>query len=224
MIEIAIKVTTNSPMNIGAGAQTGTLADRGMIKDADGLPYVPATTLKGKMRHAVEQIAHTLPGGTPVCETHRDMCRTAPCRVCQLFGSPWIPGCVQFNKLTLTGPPAIIGMRDELKRKRKQIRSTLRTGVTINRRRQVAQDQRLYSTELILPGIPLELSGSVRGRITPAQAGLLVAGLHHIPAIGQGKSGGLGWITAETTVMNNSVEVSNDALLAALKQSVEVGT
>ena len=60
MITIDIALTLQSPLHIGSGAQQGTLAQRGMLKDANGWPYIPASTLKGRWRHATEQVAKGL--------------------------------------------------------------------------------------------------------------------------------------------------------------------
>ena len=214
MVEIAVTLTLRSPVNIGSGAQQGTLAKRGMLKDRDGGPFIPASALKGRWRHAAEQIAAALPD-LRVCDTHHDMCRQQPCTVCRLFGSPWQPGRVRFANLPLTGPEAIAALRDNPEYHPK---STARTGVAINRRRRVAQDDFLYDTELFLPGVPLEFSGAVQGEMSRPQAAFLVAALRLVPAVGRSKSAGLGWINATAVVNDNGQPVSLDDLAAALAQ------
>ena len=75
--------------------------------------------------------------------------------------------------------------------------TVIRSGVTINRNRRVAEDQRLYFTETSLPNAGFEFSGDVTmGRdITNKQIKLLSAGLKYIHAIGSGKTRGLGWLS-----------------------------
>ncbi len=195
MIEINITLTLQSPLNIGSGAQQGTLAQRGMLKDKDGWPYISASTLKGKWRHAVEQVANSLALQPAPCVTHEKMCRQdALCVVCQLFGSPWQAGALRFVNLPITGPSSIMHLRND---KTYHPSTTQRTGVAINRRRRVAQDQHLYDTELFWPGIPLVFSGTMHGNISQRQAGLLLAGLRLLPALGGSKSAGLGWVKSE---------------------------
>lgn len=195
MVDLTVTLTLRSPLNIGSGAQHGTFAKRAMLKDDNGWPYIPASALKGRWRHAVEQVASAVPDQR-VCQTHHDMCREHPCIVCQLFGSPWQPGRLRFANLTLSGPPYL----RELYEQHERLPTDTRTGVAINRRRHVAQDDFLYDTELFLPGAPLSFTGTIHGDITRAQAGLLVAGLRLIPALGRSKSSGLGWIDAQVDV------------------------
>lgn len=213
--EIDVTLTFTSPFSISSGAARGTLAKRSFIKARDGWPYVPATAFKGRLRHSVEQLAAALPDQW-VCDTHRDMCPRSDrvCAVCALFGSPRVPGALLFERLDLSGPPEIVALRRSEPR---PPRTTVRYGVAINRRRGVAQEQMLYSTELLFPGMPLEFSGTVRGDITPAQAGLIRAGLANIPALGQGKSSGLGWLHAAATVTLDGAVWSD----AQLRQAVE---
>lgn len=214
MVEIAMTLTLRSPLNIGSGAQQGTLAKRGMLKDREGWPYIPASALKGRWRHAAEQIAAALPD-LRVCATHHDMCRQEPCSVCQLFGSPWTKGQVRFVNLALTGPEAILNLRQD---PAYRPNTTTRTGVAINRRRRVAQDDFLYDTELFLPGVSLEFSGVVQGSISQAQTALLVAALNMVPALGRSKTAGLGWFSVGTVVTADGQVWSASDLAAAVTQ------
>lgn len=213
MVEIAMTLTLRSPLNIGSGAQQGTLAKRGMLKDREGWPYIPASALKGRWRHAAEQIAAAL--DLRVCATHHDMCRQEPCSVCQLFGSPWTKGQVRFVNLALTGPKTIISLRQD---PAYRPNTTTRTGVAINRRRRVAQDDFLYDTELFLPGVPLEFSGTVQGDISKEQTALLVAALNMIPAMGRSKTAGLGWFSVTTEVVADGQIWSASDLADAVAQ------
>jgi CRISPR/Cas system CSM-associated protein Csm3 (group 7 of RAMP superfamily) len=96
-------------------------------------------------------------------------------------------------------------------------RTTHRYGVAISRRRGVAEAGLLYTTELFEPGTVLSFSGVLRGPVSHRDAALVVAGLRLIPAMGRGKSGGLGWMTAEVTVKDEGTVLTDDALRAALE-------
>jgi CRISPR/Cas system CSM-associated protein Csm3 (group 7 of RAMP superfamily) len=195
-MEIEVTLTFETPVNIGSGAQVSTFADRAMIKDYGGWPYIPASTLKGRLRHAIEQLLVGV--GQCVCRSPLPdaMCKTDPCPVCQLMGSPWVEGTLFFENLPLTGPQAII----EARQSTSHPRTETRTGVSLARRRKVAAEGLLYTTELFRPGVELVFSGTIRGQMIPGQAALVVAGLKSIPALGGGKTGGLGWCRIETTV------------------------
>lgn len=217
MVEIGIELSCRTPLNIGSGAQQGTLAQRGMLKDAQGWPYIPASTLKGRLRHGVEQIA--LSQGVFVCHTHQDMCRENFCLVCQVFGSPWQMGLAQFTNLTLAGPADVVAWKEGVDRDKRGMRprSSHRFGVALNRQRRVAEDALLYRTELLWPGLPLMFKGTIRGTLRLEQAAYLVAGLYYLPALGRSKSSGLGWIATEVTVGDGQGSWNQSQLLEAIK-------
>jgi CRISPR/Cas system CSM-associated protein Csm3 (group 7 of RAMP superfamily) len=211
MIEIAVRLIFETPLNIGSGAQHGTFADRAMIKDRDGWPYVPASAFKGRLRHAVEQIAHMQ--GLSTCDTHRRTCRgDNPCPVCTIFGSPWVSGRLRFARLRLEGPADVVTGLEELRDQSRVHRTQVRYGVALSRRRRVSEDKLLYTTELFEPGTQLEFGGVLAGEITQQQAALVVAGLRLLPAIGRGKTGGLGWVNAHAEVREDG-EVLDDGVL-----------
>jgi CRISPR/Cas system CSM-associated protein Csm3 (group 7 of RAMP superfamily) len=126
-----------------------------------------------------------------------------------------MPGLVVFEDFHLVGPPPLLEFRLN---NPKNPRTTERTGVSINRRRKVAADQRLYRTEVFWPGAALEFGGTLRGELSPGQAGLLVAGLKLIPALGGGKTGGLGWVSVATEVSAGGRVWTEADMLAAIKE------
>jgi CRISPR-associated protein Csm3 len=211
-----VELIFSTPPNIGSGGQEGALADRGFIKARDGWPYIPATTLKGRLRHAVERVARGL--GEQVCDTHHKMCRerTEACPVCRVFGSPWLPGPLRFTDLTLSGPSILV----EQRKNQQHPQYARRYGVGINRRRRVAGDHLLYTTELFKPGVEVTFSGTLHGSINTEDTAWLVAGFNMLPHMGSAKSTGLGWLTAEVTVYQNGQTVKVDTLRQALEDSL----
>jgi CRISPR-associated protein Csm3 len=224
MVTIDLTLTFQTPLNIGSGAQRGTLADRAMIKDDQGWPYVPASALKGRLRHAVEQVVAGL--GQRVCITHQNMCPDESgyvCPVCRIFGAPWVPGRLRFARLTLSGPKELVRLLEDRQRQTRQPpRTSHRYGVALSRRRGVAEEALLYTTELFEPGTPLEFSGTLSGDLTVAEAALVIAGLRLMPALGRGKSGGLGWMTAKTVVKADDAIWDEATLRAALTEEAPV--
>jgi CRISPR-associated protein Csm3 len=220
MVTIDLTLIFQTPLNIGSGAQRGTLADRAMIKDDRGWPYVPASALKGRLRHAVEQVAAGL--GQRVCITHQNMCPDESgyvCPVCHIFGAPWVPGRLRFARLTLSGPQELVRLLEDRQGQTRQLpRTSHRYGVALSRRRGVSEEALLYTTELFEPGTPLEFSGTLSGDLTVAEAALVIAGLRMVPALGRGKSGGLGWMTARTVVKADDAVWDEATLRAALEE------
>lgn len=208
MIEIDVTLTFATPPNIGSDAQEGTWADRACIKDQDGWPYIPATAFKGQLRHAIERVARS--AGQTVCETHRQMCRENPCPVCRIFGSPWHPGRLRFVDLQLREPDAAY------RAQHRYPRADARYGVAINRRRGVAADALLYTTEVFQAGTPLVFQGTLVGEIALHDAAWLVAGLKLLATLGRAKSTGLGWLQATAVVRADGQPVDEAALRALL--------
>ncbi len=197
-----ITAKVDTALCIGDSGSSETGADRSTVKTSDGKLYIPASTLKGLWRHACEAIARSQ--GQQVCISPRaeEMCATAHCIICQVFGSPTLESRIFISDLIID---------TDLGTKLTEIRN----GVTINRRRRVAEDQRLYFTETSLPHADFAFSGDVTigGEITDCQLDLLRAGLNYIHAIGTGKSRGLGWLEIDLKECEpNSQETPSIAL------------
>lgn len=206
---IALTAIVDSALCVGAGGSSGSLADKPLLKTADGHLVIPASQLKGRLRHECEKLTRGLQWPictSPVAET---MCpqvglsheafqnevaydiglRFADgrpqhhCLICQIFGNPALPARLQVSDLVCTTPPA-------------EIPEVLRPGVSINRRRRTAEEKKLYFLETSPVNTALEFSGTLT--LDPdcpefAKA-LILAGLHHIHALGGSKSAGLGWL------------------------------
>jgi CRISPR/Cas system CSM-associated protein Csm3 (group 7 of RAMP superfamily) len=205
---ITLRAIVDSALCVGAGGSSGSLADKPLLKTATGHLVIPASQLKGRLRHECEKLTRGLQWPTctsPVAET---MCPQVGlsnpdfhisdydldltfangdpqhhCLICQIFGNPALPARLQVSDLVCTTPPA-------------EIPEVLRPGVSINRRRRTAEEKKLYFLETSPVNTALEFSGNLT--LAPdcpefAKA-LILAGLHHIHALGGSKSAGLGWL------------------------------
>jgi CRISPR-associated RAMP protein (TIGR02581 family) len=205
---LSITAVIDTALCVGAGGSSGSLADKPIIKDAEGSLLIPASQLKGRLRHESEKITRGLKWATCQCPTPQTMCPQRAgatenferdeyevtgyeaqyhCLICQLFGNPALPSRVIFDDLICTEDP------DNLP-------EVLRPGVTINRVRRTAEDQKLYFLETSPANAPqlrfegkIHLQPSMKPAPDYAKA-LLWAGLHHIHALGGSKSAGLGWL------------------------------
>lgn len=214
MPTIKITITMKSPLHIGALSATSTSAMRGLVKDHDGWPYIPASAFKGRLRHTIEKLARGL--NYPVCETHRNMCRDArdACPACQIFGSPWIPGTVRFVDFQLSGPEELVRERE----KKEPSPSTQRYGVSLSRTRKVAEDHLLYTTELFEPGVPLTFTGVLSDVPGLEESAWIIAGVRMLESLGSSRTRGLGWLdgSAEVRDENNQI-ISLDVLQSHLR-------
>ena len=193
-----ITAKIDTALCIGDSGASESGVDRATVKTSDDKLYIPASTLKGIWRHACEAIARGQE--KDVCDSPRaeTMCRKDHCIICQIFGSPTLESRIFINDLMIDAD-----LETQL--------TAIRSGVSINRNRRVAEDHRLYFTETSLPNAGFEFSGDVTigSKITDEQIDLLSAGLKYIHAIGSGKTRGLGWLSIEhkeTTSATQEVE------------------
>lgn len=204
-----ITATIDTALCIGDSGSSETGADKSTVKTSDGKLYIPASTLKGVWRHACEAIAPSQ--GYTVCNSPRaeNMCASNHCVICQMFGSPTLESRIFISDLKLDND---LGTET----------TAIRSGVTINRNRKVAEDQRLYFTETSRPNAGFEFSGDVTigSEITNKQIELLSAGLNYIHAIGSGKTRGLGWIGITTEDITPETQTTEtESSIGAISES-----
>jgi CRISPR/Cas system CSM-associated protein Csm3 (group 7 of RAMP superfamily) len=198
-VTIEVTVITETPFSIGAGTLPGSLADKGLVRDRRGWPLLPASSLKGVLRHQAERLARRLTPDVTLCHAPSPdrMCQSTRyddlCPLCRIFGSPWYPASLQFDDLELTGPADVIEMLEITVPP--AFATGRRYGVAVSRRRRVAEDQLLYSREVFLPGAPLEFggAGAITGRVEQSGLALLWAAARTLRNLGGARSGGLGW-------------------------------
>ena len=208
---IELTALVDSALCVGAGGSSGSLADKPIIRAADGRLLIPGSQLKGRLRHECEKLTRGL--GWPTCESPvpETMCpqiglnQTAfqdetsyaigqsfadgrpqhHCVICQIFGNPALPSRILVDDLVCQEAP-------------ENLPEVLRPGVTINRRRLTAEDQKLYLLETSPVNVRLPFTGHLHLESAPDYAKpLILAALHHIHALGGSKSAGLGWLSWE---------------------------
>lgn len=221
---LSITALIDSALCVGAGGSTGSLADKPIVRTADGRLLISGSQLKGRLRHECEKLARGL--GWSICESpapetmcpqvglsnsafqrddysvgHRVFADGRPqhhCLICQIFGNPALPSRIVVDDLICSVAPDTLA-------------EVLRPGVTINRRRHTAEDQKLYFLETSPVNVQLPFEGSIQLEADcPSYAkALILAALNHIHALGGSKSAGLGWLTwknLDTTIEDSAWE------------------
>lgn len=231
-VEIDLRVVFSTPLSIGSGAMADSLADKPIVKDATRLPVIPASTLKGRLRHECERIVRALTGDeNAVCHGPAPvaMCPLDPlrldkgkeaCPVCQIFGSPWRPSALQFSDLHWE-------LAEELETEPLP-KTTLRYGVSIRRARRVAEPERLFTIETFAPTRETAFTGRIVGYLPDDdyerywRVGLIVGGLRAITSLGGGRSRGLGWCRIEVTAYDvldgDRLSIEDERLQEALRR------
>lgn len=243
---IPLTAIIDTALCVGAGGSSGSLSDKPILKRADGKLVIPASQLKGRLRHECEKIARAL--GWAICESPvaETMCPQRAglagdfeheyyetgdrnpndnssrhhCLICQLFGNPSLPSRLQFNDLICTEDPD-------------NIPEVLRPGVTINRRRRTAEEKKLYFLETSPANAHLRFTGNIL--LLPKDPNLppdtpdfaivlILAGLKHIHALGGSKSAGLGWLQWESSIFDNpNINETVWTFLASAPQASQEG-
>ena len=210
-IRIELEAHFATPFSIGTGALGCTTADKPLLKDAEGVPYLPGSTLKGILRHEAEKIIRSLWSDEAVCRSPNPatMCpQNRPteqpfCPICRVFGSPWLPSSLIFTDLK----PGERLDRQVMKDTR------LRFGVGISRHRRVAADDLLYTLEVASAAEGVPLQGAIEGNLPDEEwkrlLALVLAALRAINAIGGARSRGLGWVTLEAVSIEPELSYSD---------------
>jgi CRISPR/Cas system CSM-associated protein Csm3 (group 7 of RAMP superfamily) len=183
-----------SALSIGAGGSAGSLADKPIVRNGSGKMIIPGSHLKGRLRHECEKIARSLDWEVSQSPNPRNMVghylipqQSDPSRHCiisSIFGDASQESCLLVDDLICQTNPADLPTE------------VMRPGVTINRRRRTAEDQKLYLLETSPPNLQLKFTGEIHLINPPPYAiALICAGLKHIHALGGSKSAGLGWLT-----------------------------
>jgi len=204
---LSLTAVIDTALCVGAGGSSGSLADKPIVRTARGQLLIPASQFKGRLRHECEKLGRGLrwavcdsPNPQTMCPQRagfaeeRNSSFQRPdyqvqgdnryhCLICQMFGNPALPSHLVFDDLICTEDPA-------------NLPEVLRPGVTINRRRRTAEDQKLFLLETSPANVGLRFQGEIHilPGCPPYAKALVVAALHHIHALGGSKSGGLGWL------------------------------
>ena len=153
MNQITLHFCFVSNFHVGSGYGHATVADQTIIRNFQKLPYIPASTIKGKLRSLARRI--TLSGGLDVddiCQTitKKEICKSDivndACIICRLFGSPLHEGKLIFCDGILDQNFALLDDLNKIHRITRRITDT-RPCVKIGRTRRIATAKSLFTIE-----------------------------------------------------------------------------
>jgi CRISPR/Cas system CSM-associated protein Csm3 (group 7 of RAMP superfamily) len=219
---IPITAVIDTALCIGSGGSDGSLADKPIVRNAEGKLIIPASQLKGRLRHECEKIAKGLgwqifyaPKAETLCpkkETEVDTkfqniyqienYQGYHCIVSQIFGNPILPSRIIVDDLICETEP-------------EYLEEVIRPGVTINRRRRTSEEKKLYFLETSPPNSKLKFQGKIHiqpnlnPEIPDYAKVLILISLKQIYALGGSKSAGLGWLHWELDELENEVKNMN---------------
>lgn len=184
-LRINMKLSFQAPIHI-TGDRRIWGADKAAALSSQGSFVIPASTLKGNLRFRAETLLRTW--GQEVCQSPEPggMCHDLSrlCLVCRVFGNPRYRSVLRFSEAQVAP---------------KEVTSEIRSGVSISRQRRTSMEQRLFFTETASSEPSTEWIASAIGHFPTKQAALEAIALVYLaaksgPAIGGGKSRGLGYI------------------------------
>jgi len=202
MIPIEIEpliIQISGPLAMKTGFRRG-LIQQTVERDAEGFVYIPASSIKGRVRHASEQLAQRV--GLDVCQAPQPggMCSAhkKACLICRVFGAPGRASHLRWHDAHL---------HDDY---RQTFETDLdaqvyaRTQVQLSRSLGTAVPNRLFTSEFAIEDLRFESSIAGYLEITPIDGDdskggyellLLLAGLRLVNTIGGGASRGAGRCT-----------------------------
>ncbi|MBM3237486.1 hypothetical protein FJZ31_14445 [Candidatus Poribacteria bacterium] len=223
--KIKITVIVDTGICIGDSGTSGTPTDKMILRDGAERLVIPASTIKGRLRHECEIIARAKK--YVICESPKaeNMCPqlnslselerkqietddTGNCIVCQIFGSPKSPARVMFNDLIC---------EDEFA-------TEMRGGISINRRRRAVEDAKLFRLETSKHGAGIKFSGEIElpDRIHDEHRQLIISGLKRINTLGNRTSAGVGWLRIEYEEVGGRGKAEGERRKGELKTNSEI--
>jgi CRISPR/Cas system CSM-associated protein Csm3 (group 7 of RAMP superfamily) len=231
-------IEVDGPLAVNTGFRRG-LIHRTVERDAGGLAYIPASSLKGRVRRACEQVARQV--GLHVCRAPRPngMCSAhkQPCLVCRVFGSPGRGSELHWQDARLVQDYRNVFVGDETNR---QAQFYTRTQVQLSRALGIAAPDHLFTSEFAIENLRFESAITGWLDVTPiageeATGGyellLLLAGLRLVNTLGSSSSRGAGHsvihLPRQVTVGEHATNVEaifeNYDLLNEFDQEVQNG-
>jgi len=178
-----------TPLHIGSGKPEVEIGevDMPILRDPRGIPYIPGSSLKGRVRAEAERIARSM--GMPVCNPPdvKNMCGSLKsdvkefCIACRIFGTA--------GKISVASK---VKFRDAYpKTKVEQVLE--RTGIAIDREKGTVARGALYTIEAVPAGTVFGLE-IVAENLTDEELKLLLAALKSVEdsALGGSSTRGFG--------------------------------
>jgi CRISPR/Cas system CSM-associated protein Csm3 (group 7 of RAMP superfamily) len=189
-VSITYRLEFFTPVHVGTGTGGRGFLDKYLYRqwdhyDKKDYPVIPGSTIKGRLRAAVTALARARFYGT------EEVCReveNCSCLICLIFGRAGH----QRGHMYFEDARAINNDIDRW--------TAVRTGIAIDRHRQVARDNALYSMETT-GGKNVFFKGQIWGWVPEEKQQTIISALKDAIAfsyaLGSGKSRGLGWFQAQ---------------------------
>ena len=167
----------------GSGLSAGAEADSSVIKDADGLPFVPGKTIKGLLREAAMEMLNCHAIDENLMKAVFGYTSSKESEYAQKKETRTYPGNARFSNAELAGPE-----RDELKGTLAPYLYDIIASTSIDPTTGTAETQTLRSIEV---AVPVVLTGQIECADDAAK-GLLMDCMKWVRSLGAHRNRGLG--------------------------------
>lgn len=166
MVEIKYSLVFRTPVSIFSGLAIAGLVDRMVMRNNEGLPYLPGSSVKGRWRFFAERLLGSggLPEGLSIHGTKEPLCKDVvnACTLCKLFGNSAIPAMILVGQAELDDSqrPLFLTL---LERNRNPVvypDTEIRPGIAISRTRRTTLEDHLFFDEAVPSSVTF--SGKVR--------------------------------------------------------------
>lgn len=213
-VRIEVGLSFYNEFFIGGGKGISNI-DNYILKDINGLPYIPGSMLKGKLRYNFSRIYEMV--SEKKCKMSDSGEKYCGCYICEMFGEKENSrGSLYFSNLEIYNN----GIN-------KSNLYSVRNGIQINRYLKTTNDQSLFNTQTSGQAGELKFSGKIEGYLKSSdyrkQLILLYTALKFTDSLGASQSRGLGWLSDDKKIkiyVDNS-EVTKQNLLD-WREEVEV--
>jgi CRISPR/Cas system CSM-associated protein Csm3 (group 7 of RAMP superfamily) len=187
-----------APVGVFTGLGIAGLVDRTVQRDARGMPIIPGSTVKGRLRFFAERLLRSdhAPERCRIHEPDEPQCKRVAdgCTVCRLFGNPSIPGLLKIGTATLeeTWAKAFGELHEADRNPVARPDVEVRPGMALSRTRRTVLGDHLFFDETVPASV--RFVGQIRvGRgVTPEEELFLIGAGAAVDALGARKAAGRG--------------------------------
>ncbi len=187
-----------SPFIVASGFGLAGIIDSTTVKDNDKIVYIPASSIKGKIRSEFKKVMESLE--MPVCNSivadRLEICKNDDvkdaCAICRIFGSEFYDGCLIFEDAVMEDKTRELFSRIVKNRPLPAFQSSIRSGIKLNRYLKTAKEGALFTFEGVNPSVTFRASFFGSCYITDEEYSLFKGTIETITHLGGNKAGGMG--------------------------------
>ena len=203
-INLNLSISYLSSFYIGSGVGDNKRVDNTVVKNSNGLPYIPGSSIKGRVKYNLNKILNSISlndidsfddNNYSSCQNQNKICKTKhvkeSCLNCRLFGSEFFNGSLMFSQGSLS---------EELKETINEYGGIknyvthlfdVRSSNKLNRKLNTTEPGSLFNFETINPEYTFQATINGQVYITEMELKLFKSSIELIDYIGGNKSKGL---------------------------------